>query len=204
MSPEEFLTDIRHAREVLEDASGQVVMGYRAPGFSVTEQIPWFFEKIIEAGYQYDSSVFPAHRGHGGMAGSRCEPYAIQGQSGDTLVEFPMSVVNVLSTRFCAFGGGYLRLSPWWLTKAATHRVMNEGRPVIFYVHPREIDPDQPRLPMSSVRAFKTYVNLKSTEGKLERILNEFPVTTFRQYLEEHWYEFPAASRVHAATAGSF
>jgi polysaccharide deacetylase family protein (PEP-CTERM system associated) len=199
MSPADFLCDIRRAKDALENVAGQVVMGYRAPGFSVTEQVPWFFGKIIEAGYRYDSSVFPARRGHGGMASSLCEPYVVQAGLEGTLVEFPISVVNVLSARICLFGGGYLRLFPLWLTKAATRRVMNEGRPVIFYVHPREIDPNHPRLPMSRMRAFKSYVNLESTLPKLERILKEFPVTTFRQYLEEHWCMLPVTSTTRAA-----
>jgi polysaccharide deacetylase family protein (PEP-CTERM system associated) len=204
MSPQEFLYDIRRAKETLENATGQVVIGYRAPGFSATDQTPWFFEKIIEAGYRYDSSVFPARRGHGGIAGSPCEPYAIQGGFEQTLVEFPISVVNLLSARLCLFGGGYLRLFPWWLTKAATHQVMNAGRPVIFYVHPREIDPNHPRLPMNSLRGFKSYVNLETTKAKLDRILKEFTVSTFRQYLEEHSHKFPVTvtPRVASSAAG--
>lgn len=204
MSPKEFLYDIRRAKEILEDAAGQAVIGYRAPGFSATEQTPWFFEKIIEAGYRYDSSVFPARRGHGGLASSPCEPYAIQGCLEQTLIEFPISVVNLLAARLCLFGGGYLRLFPWWLIKAATYQVMNAGRPVIFYVHPREIDPNHPRLPMNTLRAFKYYVNLETTKAKLDRMLKEFTVSTFRQYLEEHSHKFPVTvtPRVAFSAAG--
>jgi hypothetical protein len=102
------------------------------------------------------------------------------------LVEFPVSVTEVLGKRLCFFGGGYLRLFPFPLVKTMSRVVLRDGRPVIFYVHPREIDVDHPRLPMSASRRFKTYVNLSTTEGKVRRILAEFPVTTFRDFLNEH------------------
>ncbi len=194
MSSEEFLADIQRSKDILENITGQRVIGYRAPGYSVTEKTPWFFEKVAEAGYRYDSSVFPARRGHGGVAGTFCAPHAIPVGSSDTLIEFPISVAVVLTARLCVFGGGYLRLFPWWLVKSMATRVTKEGRPVTFYVHPREIDPEHPRLPMNPVRSFKCYVNLRTTERKVECILQEFPVTTFQQFLAEHGSEFAAAS----------
>lgn len=189
MSPSEFLRDIRRAKETLEDVTGRPVTGYRAPGFSVTERTPWFFEKLVEAGYRYDASVFPAHRCHGGMPDAPGLPCVVRSSSG-SIIEFPMSVVEILSTRLCLFGGGYLRLFPWRLTKFMASRVIRQGRPVIFYVHPREIDPDQPRLPMSFVRSFRSYVNLKTTHAKLERIVTDFRLTTFQQFIKEHWNQF--------------
>jgi polysaccharide deacetylase family protein (PEP-CTERM system associated) len=184
MSPAEFLRDIQRARNLLEDISGQSVIGYRAPGFSVTKDTPWFFEKITEAGYRYDSSVFPGQSSHGGMRDSRCAPYIIQSTSSDPLIEFPISVVETPLKRLCFFGGGYLRLFPWPLTKAMVGRVAKQGRPVVFYIHPREIDPGHPRLPMNAMRTFKSYVNLGTTYSKLARILEHFEVTTFRRVLE--------------------
>ena len=182
MTPEGFLRDIRRSKEVLENITAEPVIGYRAPGFSATAKVPWFFDKIIEAGYRYDSSVFPARRGHGGMAGSQCTPYLVRDGA---LIEFPISVVKILGSRLCLFGGGYLRLFPWRLIRSAGGRLMKQDRPLIFYVHPREIDPQHPRLPMNPVRRFKSYVNLSSTEQKVECILKEFPLTTFRQFLED-------------------
>ncbi|HYV63249.1 MAG TPA: XrtA system polysaccharide deacetylase [Bryobacteraceae bacterium] len=194
MSSEQFLDDIRRSREILESISGRPVIGYRAPGYSVTERSPWFFEKVAEAGYQYDSSVFPTTRGHGGVSGTQCAPYTIPVGSSETLIEFPISVAEILTVRLCLFGGGYLRLFPWWLIKPMAHRVNRQGRPVTFYVHPREIDPDHPRIPMNPLRRFKCYTNLKTTESKLERILSEFPVTTFQQFLTEHGSKFTAGA----------
>lgn len=201
MSAEEFERDICDSKHILEDITGRQVIGYRAPGFSATGKTPWFFEKLSMAGFRYDSSVFPARRSHGGMASSPCAPYIIGENSPHSIVEFPMSVVEILSVRLCFFGGGYLRLSPWELTKKMASKVMKEGRPVIFYIHPREIDPDQPRLRMSASRTFKSYVNLGSTHGKLERIMAEFEMTTFRRFLEEHWSSVPAPKGVGSEVA---
>ena len=140
------------------------------------------------------------------MVGSRREPFVT---NDGALIEFPMSVVDILGSRLCLFGGGYLRLFPWWLIKTAGARLMKRNRPLIFYVHPREIDPLQPRLPMGAVRRFKSYVNLSSTERKVQSILKEFPVMTFRQFVEDQW-KAPACGAVaervarvaHIAAAG--
>jgi polysaccharide deacetylase family protein (PEP-CTERM system associated) len=170
---------------VLEDIAGAPVLGFRASGFSVTEKTPWFFEKLVEAGYSYDSSTFPASRGHGGLAGGALAPYGRDTPAGK-LAEFPVTVSEVLGKRLCFFGGGYLRLFPYPLVKHMSRAVLEQGRPVIFYVHPREIDPGHPRLPMSASRRFKTYVNLDTTERKIRQILADFPVTTFGDYLAEN------------------
>jgi len=183
-SRNEFYEDVRRARLLLEDIAGVEVVGYRAPGFSTTEETPWFFDVLAEAGYQYDSSVFPAERGHGGMPQGRREPHRI-GDNGAVL-EVPITVADALGRPMCFFGGGYLRLFPYWLIKKKALQVLQDGRPVVFYIHPREIDPGHPRLPMSRKRRFKSYVNLATTEGKLRRILADFPVTTFRNALRKY------------------
>ena len=193
MTPREFLDDASDSRKLLEDISGGPVQGFRASGFSVTEQTPWFYEKLAEAGFSYDSSSFPAARGHGGMKTGRLAPYRKQTPAGE-LVEFPVSVAEVLGKRLCFFGGGYLRLFPYALIKRMSRVLLDQGRPVIFYVHPREIDPDHPRLPMSASRRFKTYVNLRTTEQKIRSLLAEFPVTTFSRYLATNRSRFEVAS----------
>ncbi len=198
MQPEEFRRDAERSRVILEDIAGCRVLGYRAPGFSVTRKTPWFFEKLAEAGYRYDSSVFPVSRGHGGMPEADYAPHAIDTTAGE-IVEFPITITKILHSRVCLFGGGYLRLAPWNLIKRGATKVLGEGRPVVFYVHPREINPDQPRLPMSYTRQFKSYVNLNTTEGKVRNILSEFEFTTFQDLV-------PAFSRhplERAKAAGS-
>jgi polysaccharide deacetylase family protein (PEP-CTERM system associated) len=184
VTPEAFYQDAMQSREILEDISGKPLWGYRAAGFSVTRGTEWFFDKLIEAGYVYDSSVFPASRGHGGIKGARLGPYWVQRLSGK-IVEFPVSVIDVLGTPMCFFGGGYLRLFPYPIIRRMARTVLRDSRPVIFYVHPREIDADQPRLPMNWKRQFKSYVNLKSTLPKITRLLNEFSLTSFEQMIRE-------------------
>ncbi|HEX6791013.1 MAG TPA: XrtA system polysaccharide deacetylase [Candidatus Krumholzibacteria bacterium] len=182
----EFHRDIARARDILEQITGTAVLGYRSPGFSCTEDVPWYFDTLVEAGYVYDSSVFPARRGHGGMADAERAPHIVHTANGGRLIEFPISVASVLGRRLCLFGGGYLRLFPSWMIEQGTRQVLNEGRPVIYYVHPREVNPSHPRIAMSPVRRFKSYVNLDSTEPKVRRILERFEVTTFERYIQQH------------------
>jgi polysaccharide deacetylase family protein (PEP-CTERM system associated) len=181
----EFYEDIAQTKRILEDASGQPVRGYRSPGFSATERSPWFFDQIARAGYEYDSSVFPAPRGHGGLKTDRFAPHKLRTREG-LLVEFPVTVAEVWSKPICFFGGGYLRLFAYPIVRRMSQAVLSSGRPVIFYVHPREIDPEQPRLPMGPGRAFKSYVNIRGTESKIRSVLRDFPVTTFADYLAAH------------------
>jgi polysaccharide deacetylase family protein (PEP-CTERM system associated) len=182
MTRDEFYADAVRSRKILEDISGSPVAGFRSAGFSATEKTQWFFETLSAAGYRYDSSVFPAARGHGGMRNSRREPHRME-FAGAGLVEFPITVANLFGTPMCFFGGGYLRLSPYPVIRRMARQVLAAGRPVIYYIHPREIDPAHPRLAMNPVRRFKCYINLSSTESKLRAILLEFPTMTFRDYL---------------------
>lgn len=184
MSSAEFYEDALASRKLLEDISGRPVHGYRAPAFSVTEQTPWFFDKLAEAGYRYDSSVFPARHQTGGLATSRTEPHRIDSAAGP-IAEFPITVVETLGTPMCFFGGGYLRLFPYGLIRSMGRRALDKGRPIVFYIHPREIDPDHPRMPLSRRRKFTCYVNLRSTRPKIERILRDFPVTSFDNYISQ-------------------
>ena len=101
------------------------------------------------------------------------------------IIEFPITVADLLGKKLCFFGGGYLRLFPYWLIHRMAAKVRGEGRPVIYYIHPREIDPDQPRVPMNAKRRFKSYVNLKTTEKKVGKILAEHDLTTFRRFIED-------------------
>jgi len=184
MTPEAFYQDAVRSKGILEDISGRAVWGYRSAGFSVTHETEWFFDKLIEAGYVYDSSVFPASRGHGGMSGGKRSPYWIERPSGE-LFEFPVSVTEVFGKALCFFGGGYLRLFPYPVIRMMTRRVLKESRPVIFYIHPREIDPGHPRMRMNWQRRFKSYVNLESTMPKIERLLTEFSATSFEQLIRK-------------------
>jgi len=182
MGRDRFYEDALRARRLLEDLSGAPVTGYRSAGFSVRQDTQWFFETLVEAGYRYDSSVFPAGHGHGGLRAFRREPHQLT-SNGASILEFPITIADLLGKPLCFFGGGYLRLFPYPLIRRMARQVLSENRPVVFYIHPREIDPNHPRLPMSAKRRFKSYVNLASTESKLNRILSDFSMTTFRDYM---------------------
>jgi polysaccharide deacetylase family protein (PEP-CTERM system associated) len=200
MTRDEFQEEAVRSRSLLEGISGIAVRGYRASGFSVTEQTPWFFEELARAGYYYDSSVFPARRGHGGIENARRTPYTI-GNEETRLLEFPMTVSDFAGSPMCFFGGGYLRFFPYWLIRKKTRKVLSGGSPVVFYVHPREIDPAHPRLPMSRSRRFKSYVNLHQTEKKILRVLDDFPVTTFHDFLANHAQRQAARSALQGFSA---
>ncbi|MBI4847194.1 MAG: polysaccharide deacetylase family protein [Nitrospirae bacterium] len=185
MTEDEFYHDAVKSKNIIEDIAGRPVLGYRSAGFSITEDTPWYFENLIKAGYKYDSSVFPGPRGHGGLKSDRYGPYLVKGRAGN-IIEFPITLAKFLSRRICFFGGGYLRLFPYPLIKSMGRRVLSEGRPVIFYVHPREVNPGHPRLEMNYKRRFKSYVNLKTTESKVSKILEDFRVITFERYIKKH------------------
>jgi polysaccharide deacetylase family protein (PEP-CTERM system associated) len=180
LTPAQFRRDIRDAKAAIEDAIGASVHGYRAPGFSITRKTFWAFEEIVQAGYTFDSSVFPSSHGHGGIPGAPRVPHIIPTACGP-LREFPITIADTPVGARCFFGGGYLRMFPLKLILAAARQVRREGRNVIWYIHPREIDPDQPRLRMNLSRHFKSYVNLRGTTRKLNAILCSGGFATLRE-----------------------
>lgn len=185
MSPDEFFNELRDSKQLLEDICGQEVIGFRAPGFSLTVQTPWFYDMLAKADFRYDSSLFPAARLHGGIMSADLRPHIVLTKHG-RVVEFPITVVNLVGRRWCFFGGGYLRLFPYPIIERMARKVLAEGRPVIYYVHPRDIDPEQPRLAMNPIRRFMCYVNLSTTEGKIRRIVDAFELITFEQFIKEN------------------
>lgn len=182
-TPEAFRNDIRRTKDILEEITSKPVLGYRAPGFSIIRETPWALEELVTAGYTYDSSIFPTVRGHGGLPGAPMEPHTASTAAGDIL-EFPISVAKVFGRRICFFGGGYLRLFPYSIVKRMATAVNREERPIVYYVHPREIDPQHPRMPMGLVRRFKSYVNLSTTAGKLDAIMSTQRLTTFASWID--------------------
>jgi polysaccharide deacetylase family protein (PEP-CTERM system associated) len=172
-----FREDIVRSKEILEDITGEEVAGFRSPGFSVRQDNQWVFDVVAEAGYSYDASVFPTHHGHGGLESAPPHPYFVETSHG-MLVEIPTSTVSVLGRRFCLFGGGYLRISPLPLIRWGVRRLHQRGQPLVVYVHPREIDPDHPRLPLAPWRKFKCYTNLHTTLPKLRWLCEHYRFTT--------------------------
>ena len=185
VSPKDFKQDITRAKAILEDITGEPVRGFRAAGFGITKKAPWAFDVIQESGYQYDSSVFPAPRGHGGMPDSLLGLYFIETQNGH-LLEIPISIINIFRRRTCLFGGGYLRLANKRIIKWGINKLQAAGQPLIVYIHPREIDPGHPRLRLPLLRRFKCYVNLKSTLPKLQWLCRNYSFCTMLEMVENY------------------
>ncbi len=171
-SREAFLADIRLAKAVLEDITGQPVGGYRAPSFSIGHANLWAHDCIAAAGYRYSSSVYPVQHDHYGMPDAPRFPWRLD----NGLVEIPVTTMRWLGRNWPAGGGGYFRLLPYAVSRWQIARVNRaDGRPAIFYFHPWEVDPGQPRVADASARTrFRHYVNLRHTEGRLRRLLADF------------------------------
>jgi polysaccharide deacetylase family protein (PEP-CTERM system associated) len=192
MTPADFRRDLRASKQAIEDAAGERVDCYRAPSFSITRRSIWALEILVEEGIKLDSSIFPTRHDRYGIPGSRPEPHLVETPSG-TLLEFPPSTLRVAGTSIPVGGGGYFRLYPWLVTRALLQGVLRRGRPLMFYVHPWEIDPDQPRIEVAGSSArFRHYVNLHSTFWKLDRLLATFPFGSIAQAVAA--YERPMDS----------
>ena len=174
-SPDEFRADLRRARAALEDAAGAPVVAYRAPSFSITRQSQWALEVLAEEGFQIDSSIFPIHHDRYGIPGANPRIHQIHTPAG-SLWEFPPSVVRFAGMTLPIGGGGYLRLYPLWVTCRGLQRINHRQQtPFLVYLHPWEIDPDQPRMAVASrLSRFRHYVNLGRTENKLDSLLSRF------------------------------
>ena len=182
-SREEFRQDVGRAKRLLEDASGQRVAGYRAPSFSITAESLWALDVLIEEGYRYDASIFPIRHDRYGIPDSPRQPYRVTRPSG-ALTEVPGSTVRLGSTNLPVAGGGYFRLLPYWWTRWGIARLNGgEAQPAIFYLHPWEIDPDQPRIAAGIVSRFRHYRNLDKTEARLRRLLRDFRFASVQQVL---------------------
>lgn len=173
-TPAAFREDVRRAKHLLEQASGQQVNGFRAPSYSVTPRTLWAIDILIEEGYTYDSSVFPIHHDRYGIPLSPRHPYVLSSRSG-SIVEAPASTVRFGRFNFPVGGGGYFRLLPYAWTRLGISRINEaERRPAIFYLHPWEVDPDQPRLQAGMIGRFRHYRNLGETESRLRMLLRDF------------------------------
>ena len=186
LTPAQFREDIRAARRAIEDAAGQPVTGFRAPSYSVIQSSLWAIDILIEEGYAYDASIFPIHHDRYGIPESPRHPYELKRNAG-SLLELPGSTVRLGRVNLPIAGGGYFRQLPYMWTKWGIERVNGiERQPVVFYLHPWEIDPAQPRLKASRLSSFRHYRNLDKTEGRLRRLLKDFQFGTLHDILENH------------------
>lgn len=174
-TPQEFRQDIVRSLDIIESITGEKVLGYRAPSFSITKDSLWALDTLLELGLQYDSSVFPVQDKLYGIAGSDRFPYRVRQNDGAELIEFPPSTVRFGQRNLPLGGGAYFRLLPYLVFRWGIKRLHREGHPAIFYLHPWEIDPEQPRIAARGKRGYSThYLNLQNTEKKLSRLLRDF------------------------------
>jgi polysaccharide deacetylase family protein (PEP-CTERM system associated) len=184
-TPREFRADVRRAKARLEDLVGESVIGYRAPNFSIGRAQSWAYEILLEQGFRYDSSIYPILHERYGQPSAPRFPYEIWRTGSDRLVEFPIGTTRFLGVNFPIGGGGYFRLSQSWLVRLGIRRVnARERQPVMFYLHPWELDPDQPRPPMAWHHRFRLYVGLEKEAVKISRLLAQFPFGTARDVLQ--------------------
>ena len=177
----EFEEDLRKGLKALRSCGiDGAILGYRAPSFTIMNGTMWALRTLEKFDIRYDSSVFPvAFHPDYGIPGASLAPYRIT----DRILEFPMSCVEVLGNRLPCSGGAYFRIFPYAYTKWCLKRINAEGRPAVFYLHPWEIDPGQPRIALPLTKRFRHYHGLAATEGKLNRLLGDFEFTTIREVL---------------------
>jgi polysaccharide deacetylase family protein (PEP-CTERM system associated) len=173
-TPTQFRDDVRRAKGILESIAGAPVIGFRAPSYSITPRSLWALDILIEEGYGYDASIFPIRHDRYGIPRSPRHPYVLV-REGGALVEAPASTVRCGPMNLPVGGGGYFRILPYWWTAWGIDRLNRfEGKPAIFYLHPWEIDPDQPRLRASFLGRFRHYRNLQKTEARFRELLGQF------------------------------
>jgi len=194
-SRDEFKQDLFECVNSIQNITGEKVITYRAPGFSIKKQNVWAFEILKELGIEYDASIFPAQREDGGFTNfSECTPLIIK-YKGMFMKEFPMSVDSFLGNKFVATGGGYFRFFPYWMIK----KIVANADYTMTYFHPRDFDPNQPMLNgLSLKRKFKSYYNLSSTYPKLRKLVNDFDFIDMREASQlVDWNNVPIVDLSH-------
>ncbi len=178
---EEFRKDTLRAKNVIEQSAGMQVSGYRAPSYSITPQSLWALEILVEVGFSYDSSMFPIHHDTYGIPKAPRRPFRIHTSAGP-LIEYPITTFRWAGQNFPVAGGGYLRILPNWYTRLGVARLRAEEMPLIVYVHPWEIDPEQPRIASEWKSRLRHYTNLRCTESRLRGLLvSSAPFLAFRE-----------------------
>ncbi|HBY84285.1 MAG TPA: polysaccharide deacetylase [Colwellia sp.] len=178
MTPEQFLADVSRSKQILEDTSGQAIIGYRAPSFSINDSNTWVYEVLAELGFEYSSSTYPIEHDLYGVPNWPRFTY----QRDEGIIEIPVPTVRKDESNTGIGGGGYFRLYPYWLSKRRIDNYLNtEQQPYSFYFHPWEIDPEQPRVAGASIKSkLRHYLNLSRMEGKVERLLEDYQWDTMK------------------------
>ena len=179
-----FREETIRSKELLEDITHMPVRGYRAASYSITRDSLWALDILAEAGFVYDSSIFPIRHDRYGIPGAKEIPHLLKTPQGHSLVEFPLSTAKIFNHKLPVAGGGYFRLYPYALTKAGLTQINRRQQPFIFYLHPWEIDPEQPRVEASWFSRFRHYNNLEKCESRLQQLMQDFQFSTTWQVLE--------------------
>lgn len=185
LDPERFRADLRRARAAIEDATGKAIEGYRAPSYSITRDSLWALDVLAEEGFRWDSSVFPIRHHRYGIPGFPRHPLRLSLRGGASLLEFPLTTVQLGPLTLPVAGGAYLRFLPFGLFRRAFERVVAQGRPALLYLHPWEVDPDQPRQDVGWRIRVNHYYNLARTEDRLRRLLARFRFAPLGRVLDE-------------------
>jgi polysaccharide deacetylase family protein (PEP-CTERM system associated) len=184
MTPEQFLADVSKSKQVLEEISGQPIIGYRAPSFSINDNNTWVYEALVELGFEYSSSTYPIEHDLYGVPNWPRFKY----QRDEGIIEIPVPTVRKDGCNTGIGGGGYFRLYPYWLSKRRIDNYLTaEQQPYSFYFHPWEIDPEQPRVAGASIKSrLRHYLNLSRMEGKVVRLLEDYQWDTMKSvYLKK-------------------
>lgn len=183
-SPALFRQETERGKKCLEDILGQPVNGYRAASYSITPKSKWALDTLIDLGFEYDSSLFPVYHDRYGMPGIPLNPYRLQADKGGEIVEFPLSTYGMFGYRLPVAGGGYFRLFPYAFNRWCLKSINRQGNPFVFYLHPWEVDPDQPRFPVTGLSKFRHYNNLDVCYQRLQSLLTDFEFCTMREVLQ--------------------
>ena len=184
LTPEEFRQDVRRSKRTVEDVAGAEVIGYRAPNYSIVRETMWAIDVLMEEGFRYDSSIFPIRHDRYGIPDFPRFPNAVAGNNGSALHEFPISTVRLAGINVPFVGGGYLRHFPLAFARWGIRHLNHvERRPAIVYIHPWEIDPDQPRQAVDLLTRLRHYRGLGRTEERLAALFSEFRFTSCREVL---------------------
>jgi len=185
-TPAEFRRETHDAKALLEDQCQRPVVGYRAATYSITKRSLWALDILCEEGFRYDSSIFPMRHDRYGIPGAESKPSVLTTPGGGRIVEFPISVLRYGGVKIPVAGGGYFRLFPYRFSRWALRRLNMQQQEFVFYVHPWEVDPDQPRVQgASAVSRFRHYLNLDRCAQRLDRLLGDFEFDTMHSVLTQ-------------------
>ncbi len=185
-TPDIFKSETIKSKQLLEDLIGEEVLGYRAASYSITKRNLWALDILAEAGFTYDSSIFPIRHDRYGIADAKTIPHKLMTPNGAELIEFPLTTRRIGNLNIPVAGGGYFRLYPYFLTRYFLKAVnKKQDEQFVFYLHPWEVDPEQPRIEASWFSKFRHYNNLEKCESRLNNLMDDFNFTTMKTVLAD-------------------